>query len=250
MIMAIRSAFTFGLYYGWASLRRGLVYSILIMLMPLSFLFIFGILSFSSATSGFSSTLLPYALVGGFISIVAGSSLETMSDGAFLRIELKFQDLIIATKMSMVDYMLGLGISNAIFAIPGIAIYAILASFFNIFTPITMLITILLLIVLTLCTTAIAFLLSTIPSHSRNVWGLTSILSLAFTIIPPIFYPYTILPKPLLYLLLISPATSAAVFMQGLTGLAPFNINMLYILLAETAIYFLIAKRFAKWRQD
>ncbi len=249
--MRANTIWAIGYYYGWGSIKRGIPYTLMTLLMPLSLLFIFGLISGSGLAGAVGGgDLISYAILGGFISIVAGNALSTMSDASFWRLQLRIQDLLVATSMTEVEYMLGLGLSNIIFSLPGLAIYVAIAYSFHIFTVLSFVITLAILVAMAIATTALAFILSSIPSHMRNVWGMSGVLSLALTLVPPIFYPYTLLPKPLLYLFMLSPATPAAMLVQGLAGLQPLYLPAFYVLVAETLAMLWLAKRFTKWRQD
>lgn len=249
--MKLSTIWAIGYYYGWGSIKRGIYYTLMTLLMPLSLLFIFGLISGAGLAGGITSgNLVWYAILGGFVSIIAGNALSTMSDAAFWRLQLKIQDLLVATSMTEVDYMLGLGLSNIIFSLPGLGIYIIIAYVFHIFSIATFAVTLVILVLLAISTTALAFILSSIPRHMRNVWGMSGVLSLALTLVPPIFYPYTLLPKPLLYLFMLSPATPAAVLIQGVAGLQPLYTPAAYILVIEVFALLWLAKRFTKWRQD
>ncbi len=249
--MNINSIKTIGYYYAIGSMKRSAAFTALTILSPLSILFLFYLLSGSGLSGGIiGNNLIQYAILGGFISIVAGNSLGLMYDAAWWRIQLKIQDLLVATQISETDYMFGLGLSSLIYSLPGIAIYLTIAYASHIFTVYSFAITALVLFILSISTTSVGFILSSIPRHMRNTWGMTGIASLLLAFIPPIFYPYTILPKPLLYIFLISPTTSASIILQGITGLQPMYTPAIYVLIIEVFAFVLLTKRFTKWRQD
>jgi ABC-2 type transport system permease protein len=215
------------------------------MLTPMAVLFVFSIIS--------NGALLKYAVLGGFITILASNSLSTMFDAAQMRLDTKFQDLFVASRMDVVDFVSGLGISNLVYSLPEIAVYIVIAVVFGVFTPASFLLMAVILLPLSVAMTSIGVLFSYIPSHFRNIWGMFSIISLLFTFVPPIYYPYSLLPKPLLYIFALSPATPAAVLIQNVTGLQPFgavSYIMVGVLLAETLAFLLMLMKFAKWRED
>lgn len=238
-------SFWFGYYLSTAYIKRGSSYIFSVMLLPLAILFVFGIIS--------GGALLKYAVLGGFISIFASNSLSTMFDAAQMRLDIKFQDLFVASRMSVTDFVFGLGISNIIYSLPEIAVYIVISLVFGVFTPTSFLLMVVILVPLAISMTSIGVLFSYIPSHFRNIWGLFSILSVLFTFIPPIFYPYSYLPKYLLYIFALSPATPASVLIQNATGLqsiGPVSYIMVAVLLIEALVFSLMLKRFAKWRED
>ena len=52
----------------------------------------------------------------------------SVADAAFLRIQLRIQDLFVASSITPTDYILGLTLSYIIFSMPGLVLYAIIES--------------------------------------------------------------------------------------------------------------------------
>lgn len=236
-----RFSLYFAWYYGFRVIVRGASYVIASIATPLTLLFLVFILS--------RGELVQYAVIGGFVTLIASNGLTSASDAAFLRLQAKIQDLFIATSISSVDYMIGLTMSFLLFTTPGIVLYSALAILYHLFNPVRVLILVATLFLLALSTSAISFIIAGAIKHIRNVWGITGILSIIMTVVPPTFYPYTFLPKYVVYALAISPATPAAIILQGSYGLSPELLVMVPILLLETVIYLSLAKYFTKWRE-
>ncbi|MGC8600591.1 MAG: ABC transporter permease [Nitrososphaeria archaeon] len=238
----LRFIFAMGLYYGLYTITRGFSYVIASMSLPLTMLFLISIIS--------KGYLLKYAVIGGFISLISTNALSSAGDASFLRLELKFQDLLVTTRITRIDYMLGLMLSYLFFSLPGIVIYAVIGVILNLFTAFRAFVLFLIMLSLLISETSLAFMIAGMMKHIRNVWGIVSILSIILSVIPPIFYPYTYLPKYVLYILSISPATPGSVIAQGVFGMQPLNYVMLIILMAETAFYFVLGMNFIKWRES
>ncbi|MCL5732643.1 MAG: ABC transporter permease, partial [Candidatus Thermoplasmatota archaeon] len=127
-MLALNLKFTFLLawYYGLRTVGRGPSYIIASLSSPLTLLFIVFIIS--------RGTLVKYAIVGGFIGLVASVALSSAGDAAFMRLQLRMQDLYVASRVNPSDYMLGLTLSYLMFSLPGIVLYSILGYFENVFT--------------------------------------------------------------------------------------------------------------------
>ena len=229
-------------YYSFSTLKRSYSYVIVSLMMPLTILFIVYIISHGA--------IIEYAVLGGFIIMIASNSLSSAGDAAFMRLQLRIQDLFVDTSITPMDYMLALTISYAAFALPGLAIFAVMGIVLKMFTILNVLLLIAILIMLLVSSSAISFIISSRVKHVRNVWGISAIISTLLTMIPPTFYPYTYLPKIALYILALSPATPAAVLAQGYFGLAPKMLSMLGVLMAEVVIYMVIARYFVRWRES
>ena len=207
---------------------------------PMSLLIISTILS--------EGKLLPFALAGALISSLALNGISMAAAIAPQR-EDKYIDLLIVTKVSPTDYMLGELLGQIIWSGPSIVIYLLLDMYFKLLTPITFLFTLLIGILVLLTTTEIAFWLTSFVKSNANVYAMTIILSLVIVTITPTFYPYTYLPNSILTILKIVPTTSGAMLAQGLFNLEPMHWYLLIVLLVEATIFFLIAKHLTRWRE-
>lgn len=236
-----RFSLYFAWYYGFRVIGRGSSYVIASIATPLTLLFLVFVLSHGQ--------LVEYAVVGGFVSLIASNGLTSASDAAFLRLQAKIQDLFIATSISSTDYMIGLTLSFLLFTTPGIVLYAALSLLYHLFTIERVLVLVAVLFMLALSTSAISFIIAGAIRHIRNVWGIVGILSIIMTVLPPTYYPYTYLPRSIIYVLAISPATPAAIILQGAFGLSPEFLPMILVLVGETIVYLSLAKYFTRWRE-
>lgn len=235
--------FTFLLawYYGIRTISRGPSYIVAALSTPLALLFLVYIIS--------GGVLVKYALVGGFIAIVASVALQSSGDAAFFRLQLRIQDLYVASGVTPSDYMMGLTLSYLMFSLPGIMLYAVLGVVYGLFTPVSVIMLILVLTLLVISTSSISFIISSSIRHIRNIWGIAGILSILMTILPPTYYPYSAIPKVFLYLLSFTPVTPAAVVVQYSFGLSPPLYVEFYILVFETAVFFALARYLTRWRE-
>ncbi|MGC8515470.1 MAG: ABC transporter permease [Thermoplasmata archaeon] len=240
--MNLRFSLAFAWYYGFRTIKRGPSYVIASLSSPLTLLFLIYIISHGE--------LIRYAVVGGFLGLVASVSFASVGDAAFLRIQLRIQDLFVATSISPTDYILGLTLSYLIFSIPGIILYAIIGALIHIFTIESIIALILLLVVLTISTAGLSMTIGGTVNHIRNVWGISAIMSVVLTVLPPTFYPYTDLPNYIIYILSVSPTTPAAVLAQGFFGFEPIMYVMIPIMIVESIVFFTLARFFTRWREN
>jgi len=237
-----RFSLAFAWYYGFRTIKRGPSYVIASLSSPLTLLFLIYIIS--------KGELIKYAVVGGFLGLVASVSFASVADAAFLRIQLRIQDLFVATSISPTDYILGLTLSYIIFSMPGIILYAIIGALIHIFTLESIIALVLLLVILTVSTAGLSMTIGGAVNHIRNVWGISAIMSVVLTVLPPTFYPYSYLPKYIIYILAISPTTPAAVLAQGFFGFEPIMYTMIPIMLVEMVFFFALARFFTRWREN
>jgi ABC-2 type transport system permease protein len=249
MICSSRRVLTLNLNYiiahvfvGVHSVRVNWPYMVSNLVFPLSLLFVVGILS--------QGKFLDYALVGGLISIVAMNGITAIAYLGSLKLDFRYQDLIMTTKTSKMDYMFAHLISEFVWVIPSMILYFLLDIHFGILTTYTFGMTLLIAALVSIATYSIAFLITSMMRHIRYTWAISVVISIFAITIPPTFYPYTYLPQNVLNILLIVPTTPAVVLEQGIFGLGAVQWSMLLILIVETVVYFLIAKYFTRWREN
>ncbi len=239
--MNYKFTFLLSWYYGIRTISRGPSYIVAALSTPLALLFLVYIIS--------DGSLVKFALAGGFIAIVASVALQSSGDAAFFRLQLRIQDLYVASGVSPSDYMIGLTLSYLMFSLPGIVLYAILGVLYHLFTVYAVLMLVLVLFLLVIATSSISFIISSSIRHIRNIWGIAGILSILMTILPPTYYPYNAIPRVYLYILSFTPVTPAAVVVQYSFGLSPPLPLEFVILVLETIIFFALARFLTRWRE-
>jgi ABC-2 type transport system permease protein len=193
--------------------------------------------------------LIQYAILGGIISIITGNALTAIGDTSFFKLELKLQELLIAADVTPIEYLLGIGLGNLLYSLPGLLLYIIFGFVYNVFNLIFLGLIILISIVVMIASTSLAYMTGSRVSHMRNSWGVGSFLSVILTMLPPLYYPYTFLPKYAIIPLMISPATPASILLQIFMVKSSLNYELLLILLFETLIYLFLALKVGKWEE-
>ncbi len=226
---------------GVSEIRTTYPYIISNLVYPLSLLFVITILS--------QGSLLPYALAGGIVAIMAYNGITLASAIAPMQTEYMYKDLIVATKTSPTDYMLGEMVAQYIWSMPAVAVYLFLYYYFHFLTLPILSVTIMVVILVNLIASSIAFWMVGLIKVPNNMYAISTIIAFIMITVSPTFYPYTYLPHNLLLVMQILPTTSAAMLEQGVFGIAPMNWWPLVTLIAETIIFLLIARYATKWRE-
>jgi ABC-2 type transport system permease protein len=226
---------------GLHSVKVNYLYALSNLTVPLSLLFVVGVLS--------QGKLLPYALAGGLMAVITIDSLGKAVELVGLRLEEHYQDLIIASRTGPIEYMLGETFAGVVWAVPAVAVYILLDAYYGLLTPYNLALTLLTAALLLISVASISFVIASFFKHSRIIFPTFSMLALVMTVLPPTFYPYTYMPSYALTILSILPTTPAAVLAQGYFNLEPVQWYMLGILIVETVVYFLFAMYLARWRE-
>ena len=240
--MNIKFILAMAWYYGVKTIIRGPSYLIASLATPLTLLFLVFVLS--------HGTLIKFAIVGGLIAFIGSVGLSGAGDSVFFRLQLRIQDLYVPSNVSAFDYMAAFTMSYLVFSVPGIALYVYLGYVYNLFTVYDTIMMVFVMLLLIISTTSISFIISGSIKHLRNIWGITGILTILTSILPPTFYPYSYVPRVFLYIIALSPTTPAAVIAQGAFGLSPELNIMLYVLIIETVVYAILARILVKWREN
>lgn len=231
---------TFAWFYGWSSVKRGPGWVLSYMAWPLAILFMIYMVS--------QGRLVSYAILGGLISTVTSNALSALGDTAFMKLEIRLQDLLVAADVSPLEYLVGIGLGNLLYSFPGLAVFIVLAVIYRVLTtPVEWASLALALLMLAVGGAGLAFLGGSRLRHVRNSWGLASFLSIFLTMIPPIYYPYEVLPRPALYALMVSPATPAAVFLQQLMSGDPPSLWLLALFIVENLAYAMLGLWLGRW---
>ncbi len=246
LIDQFRSMAAMALMNGYIPVRRSLLWIIESILTPLSFVFLILIIGRSEA--------IPHALIGALVMAMTTSSTGLIGDILWFRNNLKIQSMIAASPMHPASYILGLSLSAYIYGFPAIAGFIALSYLLGVARDLWFIaVAIATLTILWITTSTISFLVATLIKTERLAWPLSSIMGVALSIFPPVYYPLEITPPELRYYLLIPITASTAELMRSLTGLSSLGGEYVAFILGNIAIQvavslILLAKKF-RWRE-
>ncbi|MGO9870353.1 ABC transporter permease [Methanoregula sp.] len=198
-------------------------------------------------------SLFGVGIEGGFIMAMFSAGMGLSSDLSHLKNDFKLQDMIVSSPTGWFIYMIGLSLSEIVYAIPALIVLTILASFGLSFTPVEVLEFVAVLLLIFIASISIGYTLSTFSSDIVQSFAFTRLISTVFSTIPPVYYPITYIPLPFRYLAYLSPTTYAAELVQGIGGYLSLSLTTVIIdwtvLIAVTIALFVLAKTKARWRE-
>jgi len=198
-------------------------------------------------------SLFGVGIEGGFIMAMFSAGMGMSSDLSHLKNDFKLQDMIVSSPTGWLTYMIGLSLSEIVYAIPALIVLTILASFGLSFTPVEVLEFVAVLLLVFISSISIGYTLSTFSSDIVQSFAFTRLISTVFSTIPPVYYPITYIPLPFRYLAYLSPTTYAAELVQGIGGYLSLSLTTVIIdwtvLVAVTVALFVLAKTKARWRE-
>ncbi len=165
--------------------------------------------------------VVPFALIGGLISIVVANAISMESDAAFNRIVLKLDSMFALTKGGLIPYAIGLALGNMINALPGVAIFSVLLwTMAGVTSASSWAVILGALWVIWAVISLLGYLISTYARDIRDLWVYSPLMSALLGFLPPVYYPLELLPDPLLRAAaFLSPTTSVARLMHAAAGL-------------------------------
>jgi ABC-2 type transport system permease protein len=196
---------------------------------------------------------LGFGVAGGLVltTLTIGTSLQ--ADVMHFRLDLKFQDMVVASPVRSLTYLFGLALSELVYASPGILTLLAVGIAFNPPTPFTLPIIALTLLLVWALGSSLGFFLATYFRDIRETFAVAPLLSLALSVLPPVYYPIVDLPADVRWLAYLAPTTHASVLVQSALGLTEVTalewLAGLLVLVGFTAGFIALAALKARWRE-
>lgn len=239
----LRDILVIGWLNGWVPLVRSWVWLVANSVTPLSFLIVLAIYAGQRG--------LTWGLLGGLIWTIASNGISLIGDAAFYRLEIKFQQMLVAAPVSPVAYALGLALSSFIFAAPALVFYVAYLAVLGAFTARGAIALAIALLMLWISMAGIGFAASTLISQMRYAWAVPTILTAVLSAMAPVYWPATVLPSQ--YLGAILPTGAAGIIGQSALGIVNYGYDVLAAAWASLALYtigaFALLAKVARWRQ-
>ncbi|HLM70123.1 MAG TPA: ABC transporter permease [Thermoplasmata archaeon] len=240
----LRSILTLVQLNGLIPIRTTPLYIVNLLASPLSFLFFIYIVS--------HGTYVSYGITGGMVltMLTVGTSLQ--SDLTHYRHDLKFQDIVVASPVEAPIYVAGMALSELVYSLPALAVFIALFVAWGFATVTSLVVVAGVMVLVWAFASALAFTLATYFKDVRETFIFSPMLSLLFTVLPPVYYPISALPGWAQVAARVSPTTYAASLVQGAVGQQPLSFADAAldwaVLLAFTAGLFVIAAVKARWK--
>jgi ABC-2 type transport system permease protein len=183
-----------------------------VFLTPFSFLFFLFVIA--------SPALLPFGVTGGvlFSALFTGNGM--MNDCAYLRLERQLQAIYVASPVRSLSYLLGMALSELAFTLPALTLFFIILSLVHPLGAAAVGLLVAVILLTWLMATTLGFLLSTMFRQLREIWPIATLIFSALSILPPIFYPISIIPAQWEWAAFLAPSTFASQLADHAVGLS------------------------------
>ena len=241
----IREALYIGLFDALPLLRDPMLLVVisLFSFLPVIFIFVF-------ATAPGAAT---QSLVGAIILTFAFTGLFASQSVYFNKQWFRFQDMLVAPKVSPASYAVGLSVSGLVVALPGVLVALVLVLLSGPVPAVGILVALATALLLWIGLVFVGFAIGATTKNARRANSIPQVLSIALGFLPPVYYPLSTLdhyPVAQAFAMLI-PTTHAAQLAKyyfGLIDIPGWQVALGWAyLLGFTALMGLIASRRAHW---
>ncbi len=213
------------------------------LLTPFSFLIVITFIS--------RGALLGVAIEGALIMTMVLNGLGLQGDLSHLKNDMKLQEMVVGSPTSASVYLIGMAMSEIIYALPALILLIILSALFLHLTLLGILAIAGAMLLMFIVAVALGFFFSTLTADVIQSFAFSGMLSMLLSALPPVYYLITYIPLPYRYLAYLSPTTFAAQIAQNAAGFVSLSTSSLitdWIVLAAVAIVFLfIAIKKSRW---
>jgi len=238
----IREALYIGLFDALPLLRDPML---LVVISLFSFLPVIFIFVFADQRSAMQSLVGAIVLTFSFTGLFASQSVY------FNKQWFRFQDMLVASKVSPASYAVGLSVSGLVVALPGVAVALILLLLSGPTTAVGVLLLLITSLLLWIGLVFVGFAIGATTKNARRANSIPQVLSIALGFLPPVYYPLDRLPAIAQPIAMLIPTTHAAQLAKYYFGLITIPTSEIVIgwayLLGFAALMGFIASRRAHW---
>ncbi|MCI4345378.1 MAG: ABC transporter permease [Thermoplasmata archaeon] len=233
-------------HIGWRWISRNPASTIAPILLPFIFLYFLRLIS--------PPEYFPLEVVGAMLFTTQNVGSWVLGDSATWRIELRLQEIFVASPLGRVRYLIGIAFSNLIPAAPALVALAVILALV-VHVPLLGWAVLLLSIgMLWILFSSIGIALSSRLKSQREVWPVGNLTFTVIGMLSPLYYPITKLPPLWQDAARFLPPTYAALLVQeviGLPGAVPSNpLVDLGLLALSTVIGTALALHWYEWREN
>ncbi len=238
----IREALYIGLFDALPLLRDPML---LVVISLFSFLPVIFIFVFADAASAMQSLIGAIVLTFSFTGLFASQSVY------FNKQWFRFQDMLVASKVSPASYAVGLSVSGLVVALPGVLVALALLLLSGPSTAIGIVLLLATSLLLWIGLVFVGFAIGATTKNARRANSIPQVLSIALGFLPPVYYPLSRLPAIAQPFAMLIPTTHAAQLAKYYFGLIQIPASELVIgwayLLGFAALMGFLASRRAHW---
>src|SRR5213594_5103880 len=232
-------------WIGWRWVWRSPAAAIVPLLQPFFFLYFLSVIA--------PPKYFPLQVAGAMLFSTQNIGSWCLSDSAVFRIELRLQDIFVASPRDKLHYLFGVAFSNIIPALPALVALGIILAMVTSVSIVAWLVIVACILTIWVLYSAIGIAVSSRLRSQREVWPVGNLIFKLLGILSPLYYPLSRLPPVWRELAQLLPATYAALLVQCVLGLEPAtNVSLALdagLLILSTAVGLVLAWWLYQWRE-
>jgi ABC-2 type transport system permease protein len=232
-------------WIGWRWVWRSPAAAIVPLLQPFFFLYFLRMIS--------PAEYFPLQVAGAMLFSTQNIGSWCLSDSAAFRIELRLQDIFVASPHDKLRYLFGVAFSNLIAAMPALIVLAGILAFVTPVSIVGWLVLVIAILAIWILYSAIGIAVSSRLRSQREVWPVGNLIFTLLGIVSPLYFPLSSVPEVWQGIARLLPATYAALLVQATLGLGSVDPgNAAWdagLLLLSTIVGLVIAWRLYQWRE-
>jgi ABC-2 type transport system permease protein len=209
--------------------------------LPVIFIFVFATAPGAAIQSLIGAIVLTFSFTGLFAS----------QSVYFNKQWFRFQDMLVASRVSPASYAVGLSVSGLVVALPGVLVALALLLLSGPWTAVGVLLLLATSLLMWTGLVFVGFAIGATTKNARRANSIPQVLSIALGFLPPVYYPLSILPAIAQPFAMLIPTTHAAQLAKFYFGLIRIPTSELVIgwayLLGFAALMGFLASRRAHW---
>jgi len=209
--------------------------------LPVIFIFVFATAPGAAIQSLIGAIVLTFSFTGLFAS----------QSVYFNKQWFRFQDMLVASRVSPASYAVGLSVSGLVVALPGVLVALALLLLSGPWTAVGVLLLLATSLLMWIGLVFVGFAIGATTKNARRANSIPQVLSIALGFLPPVYYPLSFLPaiaQPFAMLIPTTHAAQLAKYYFGLIEIPGWQVALGWAyLLGFTALMGFLASRRAHW---
>ncbi|HYU07217.1 MAG TPA: hypothetical protein VEM77_08580, partial [Thermoplasmata archaeon] len=144
---------------------------------------------------------------------------RVLNEAAYIRIDHKLNELYHASPLSPEAYFVGIAGGMLVAYLPPSLVLVAVLEILNPLSPLGWLVLFASLLAVWAVSSTIGYVVSTLFKDMKTIWPYSALLTNAFGILPPVFYPLRLAPVEWRSVVLLLPTSAAAALVDGAAGL-------------------------------
>jgi len=209
--------------------------------LPVIFIFVFATAPGAAIQSLIGAIVLTFSFTGLFAS----------QSVYFNKQWFRFQDMLVASRVSPASYAVGLSVSGLVVALPGVLVALALLLLSGPWTAVGVLLLLATSLLMWIGLVFVGFAIGATTKNARRANSIPQVLSIALGFLPPVYYPLSFLPaiaQPFAMLIPTTHAAQLAKYYFGLIVIPAWEVALGWAyLLGFAALMGFLASRRAHW---